>query len=82
MKNEKGIFTILEVEYKSTSYYGNPSYYVYMTDEEGEFYKAQTASNSSCAYGIRNFKKEKVEVIYHYTQKSTMIINYVKAIEK
>lgn len=78
---EKRVF-ILGVKYKSTSYYGNPSYWVYAEDDERNFYTGYTASNSACAYGLRNFEKENCIIEYHYTAKGSMIIDRVKDIKK
>lgn len=70
------------VEYRNTSTVGNPSYWVYFTDSEGEFHRGYTASNSSSGYTIRNYRNLSEIVIYlkyHFTRKNgACIIDYIK----
>ena len=68
------------VEYKSTSTVGNPSYWVYFTDSEGEFHRGYTGSNSSSGYTIRNYRNGIVIYMkYHFTRKTgACIIDCIK----
>ena len=70
------------VEYRNTSTVGNPSYWVYFTDSEGEFHRGYTGSNSSSGYTIRNYRNLSGIVIYmkyHFTRKTgSCIIDCIK----
>ena len=71
------------VEYKSTSTVGNPSYWVYFTDSEGEFHRGYTGSNSSAGYTIRNYRYcdsgTVIYMKYHFTRKTgACIIDFIK----
>ena len=55
---EKVIFT--DKEYKTTSYYGNPSYWVWFRsadDENALNVCGYTGSNCACGYGVSNFRR-------------------------
>lgn len=70
---------IISTRYKSTSYYGNPKYYVSFEDENGEYYRGETANNAACAYGIgNNDLKESCIITFHYTRMGNLIIDYVR----
>jgi hypothetical protein len=62
------------VERKGTSYYGNPSYWIYFSDSEGNFHAGYTASN------YKNCDTWQVIYLdYHFTKKKgTCIIDYIK----
>lgn len=66
------------VEYKNTSTVGNPSYWVYFTDPEGEFHRAYTGSNSSSGYTIKNYRNcdsgSVIYLNYHFTKKTGVCI--------
>ena len=70
------------VEYRKTSTVGNPSYWVYFTDSEGNFQRGYTGSNSSSGYTIRNYRNHSGSVIYmkyHFTRKTgACIIDCIK----
>lgn len=69
---------IISTRYKSTSYYGNPKYYVSFEDKNGEYYRGETANNAACAYGISNNDlKESCIITFHYTRTGNLIIDYV-----
>lgn len=75
--------TLHNVERKGTSYYGNPSYWIYFSDSEGHFHAGYTASNSSAGYTASNYKYcDEGQVIYldyHFTKKKgTCIIDCIK----
>ena len=65
--------TLHKVERKGTSYYGNPSYWIYFSDSEGNFHAGYTAINSSAGYTASNYKYcDEGQVIfldYHFTKK-------------
>ena len=70
------------VEYRNTSTVGNPSYWVYFTDSEGNFQRGYTGSNSSSGYVIRNYRNLSGIVIYmkyHFTRKTgACVIDCIK----
>ena len=71
------------VEYKSTSTVGNPSYWVFFTDSEGEFHRGYTGSNSSSGYTIKNYRYcdpgTVIYMEYHFTRKTgSCIIDCIK----
>ena len=71
------------VEYKSTSTMGNPSYWVFFTDSQGEFQRGYTGSNSSSGYTIRNYRYcdsgTVIYMKYHFTRKTgSCIIDFIK----
>ena len=70
------------VEYRNASTVGNPSYWVYFTDSEGNFQRGYTGSNSSSGYVIRNYRNLNGIVIYmkyHFTRKTgACIIDCIK----
>lgn len=75
--------TLLSVEYKTTSYYGNPSYYIAFLDEKGNYKRGYTASNASAGYTIKNYRNamngSPIYLRYHYTRtKGTLIIDGIK----
>lgn len=70
--------TITAKEYKSSSIYGNPSYWVYFTDEEGNELSGYTASNAACGYGVGNYINEKVNITFHYTRAGNLVIDFIR----
>lgn len=71
------------VEYRNKSTVGNPSYWVYFTDSEGEFHRGYTGSNSSSGYTIRNYRYCESETViymkYHFTRKTgSCVIDFIK----
>lgn len=72
-----------KVERKGTSNFGNPSYWIYFSDSEGNFHAGYTASNASAGYTASNYKYcDEEQVIYldfHFTKKKgACIIDYIK----
>ena len=74
--------TITATEYKNTSFYGNPSRWVWFTDDAGREYYGHTASDAACGYGVTNFLNKRAEIVYHYTRKGTLIIEFINEIKK
>lgn len=69
-------------KYKTTSYYGNPSYWVWFRDADNNFHSGYTGSNCACGYGVRNFKDgDKVIVKYHYTKGGNCIVTDLRNAE-
>lgn len=71
------------VEYRNHSIMGNPSYWVYFTDSEGEFHCGYTGSNSSSGYTIKNYRNcdsgTVIHLRYHFTKKKgACIIDCIK----
>ena len=70
---------IISTRYKSTSYYGNPKYYVTFEDENGNVYRGETANNAACAYSINNYDLWDSCIIYfHYTRTGNLLIDFVR----
>lgn len=71
------------VKRKGTSCSGNPSYWIYFSDSEGNFHTSYTASDSSAGYTASNYKncaeEQVIYLDYHFTKKKgTCIIDYIK----
>lgn len=80
MKNTriKTIGKIKDVQFRNTSYYGNPSYYILFENEEGETIKGYTAPNAACAYGCTNSEFSKFAcIVYHITKGGKIIIDNI-----
>lgn len=76
-KDIKAVVKVITCSYKSTSFYGNPSYWV-LFEYNGEKIKGYTASDASCGYGCTNFNGGKeCEISFHYTKKGNVIINHM-----
>lgn len=69
---------IYSVRYKSTSYYGNPSYYVTFSAEDGGALCGYTASNAACGYSCSNYVNRRAEITYHITRGGSVIIDFIK----
>lgn len=79
MRNITEVVTFNDCQYKTTSYYGNPSYWVYFRDAQNTFRSGYTGSNCSCAYSVRNHKDgDKVLITYHFTKTGSLIITNIK----
>lgn len=77
-KPKKEDFKILNIERGNNSYYGNPSYYLTVENENGEILRGKTASNASVAYAICYSMEGKVRTFtYHYTKNGNMIFDYM-----
>ena len=77
MKKQTKLFEILSVKRGNNSYYGNPSYYLGLADENNNIYYAKTASNAAISYeigthwiGTRKAKR------YHIKRTEQMIVEY------
>ena len=74
----KTIGKIKEVQFRNTSYYGNPSYYITFENEEGETIKGYTAPNASCGYSCTNSEFRKFAYIeFHITKGGKVIIDNI-----
>lgn len=74
----KVIGKIKDVQYRNTSVYGNPSYYIAFEDEKGELIIGYTAPNAECAYGCKNPDlKEFAYIEYHTTKGGKVVIDYI-----
>lgn len=73
---------IVSTMYKSTSFYGNPKYFVtFKNNETGEILRGETANNAACAYGINNScYKTSCNIAYHVTRKGNIIVDYLREI--
>lgn len=61
--------TFIRKEYKTTSYYGNPSYYVYFIDANNNYACGYTGSNCACGYSVSNYNEgDKIVIKYHFTK--------------
>ena len=78
MKKHDEVLKIERTKRKSTSFYGNPSYWLYFEDGRVGY----TATNASCGYGAQNYEGKKARVRYHYTARGSMIIDYIDRFEK
>ena len=60
------IAKVISTRYRSTSYYGNPSYYVTLETKDGQVWRCYTAPNASIGYEIENgeYKREWHEYMY------------------
>lgn len=74
----KTIGKIKKVEYRNSSVYGNPSYYITFEDEKGETIKGYTAPNAACAYGCKSPSlREFAYIEYHQTKGGKIVIDYI-----
>lgn len=75
-KRIRTIAKIKNVQYRNSSVYGNPSYYITFEDEKGEEITGYTKPNAACAYGCRNEDlKEFAYIEYHTTKGGKTIID-------
>lgn len=79
MKNRiRTIGKIKKVEYRNTSLYGNPSYYIAFEDETGKLIIGYTKPNADCAYGCRNEDlREFAYIEYHFTKSGKIVIDMI-----
>lgn len=69
---------IKDVQFRNTSYYGNPSYNVLFENEEGEEIEGYTAPNAACAYGCTNSEfREFACIVYHITKGGKVVIDNI-----
>lgn len=77
MKKGIKVFEILSIKRGNNSYYGNPSYYLGLSDENNNIYYAKTASNAAIAYEInQSWVGTQKALCYHITSKGSMVIEY------
>ena len=77
-KRIETIAKIKNVQYRNTSIYGNPSYYIAFEDEKGELIIGYTAPNADCAYGCKNSDlKDFAYIEYHKTKSGKVVIDYI-----
>ena len=71
--------TVLKVEYRNTSYYGNNSYWLNFLNCEGHFERGCTSPNASCGYTVQNYREgDAIFLRYHYTKGGKCIIDSIK----
>lgn len=71
------VVKVQATKYKSTSFYGNPSYWV-LFEHNGELIKGYTATDAACGYGCTNYNGKLCKITYHYTRNGNVIINYME----
>lgn len=77
-KRIRTIAKIKNVQYRNSSVYGNPSYYIAFEDEKGELIIGYTAPNAACAYGCKNPDlREFAYIEYHQTKSGKVIIDNI-----
>lgn len=77
-KRIRTIAKIKNVQYRNSSVYGNPSYYIAFEDEKGELIIGYTKPNADCAYGCRNEDlREFAYIEYHQTKSGKIVIDYI-----
>lgn len=81
-KNDYELCTFHRAEYKNTSCFGNPSYWIFFTDSDGNFHTGYTASNASAGYKASNYRYapggSKINLKYHFTKSGECIIDYIE----
>ena len=82
MKQYTAKVKIGAIKFKSTSYYGNPSYWLFWCDEiESGHVHGYTASNASCGYYVCNsLIGKEIEISYHITKNNNLVIDIIKAV--
>lgn len=74
----KTIAKIKKVEYRNSSVYGNPSYFIAFEDEKGKLIIGYTKPNAECAYGCKNPElREFAYIEYHFTKSGKIVIDYI-----
>lgn len=74
----KTIGKIKNVQYRNSSVYGNPSYYIAFEDEKGKLIIGYTKPNADCAYGCKNSElREFAYIEYHATKSGKVIIDNI-----
>lgn len=75
---QKTIGKIKDVQFRNSSVYGNPSYYITFENEKGETIKGYTSANAACAYGCTNSEfREFACIVYHITKGGKVIIDNI-----
>lgn len=73
--------TVLKVEYRNTSLYGNNSYWLSFLDSGGHFVRGYTSSDASCGYTVTNYRYAEGKPIflkYHYTKGGKCVIDRIR----
>lgn len=78
MKNIVITAKVIKTQYKSTSYYGNPSYWVVFQTKENNIIMGYTANNASCGYSCTNFLNKECVITYHVTRSGNVIIDSMR----
>ena len=73
-KRQRTIAKIKNVQYRNSSVYGNPSYFIAFEDEKGKLIIGYTKPNADCAYGCKNSDLREFAYIEYHTTKSGKII--------
>ena len=73
-KRIRTIAKIKNVQYRNTSVYGNPSYFIAFEDEKGKLLIGYTKPNADCAYGCKNEDLRKFAYIEYHTTKSGKVV--------
>lgn len=82
MKRKIFIGKLVDYERRNCSRYGNPKFYGFFENENGETLEATTATDASCGYGFLNQRDEVREIEYHTTRTGNNIIDYIRFINK
>lgn len=78
-KSNNIIAKVVEISYKSTTYVGNPVYWVDIETLSGERLKGYTKPNAAIGYYIDNsLYKNFCEISYHYTKSGAMVLESAK----
>lgn len=81
MKKINANLMVKEIKRGNNSYYGNPSYFVTVENENGETVTGRTASNAAIGYFLSySHEGKKLNFDYHYTANGNLIFDYAKAI--
>lgn len=56
---------------------GNPAYYGWFENENGETLQGRTASDAACGYCFLNSRERKRKIEYHNTRNGNLIIDYI-----
>lgn len=79
MKKITKLLTVVHYERGNLSYYGNPSFFVTVRDENGEYFRGKTASNAVIGYEMSNYNKGEAALFtYHETRNGNIIFDYVR----
>lgn len=71
--------TVLKVEYRNNSYFGNNSYWLNFLNCEGHFERGYTSPNAACGYTVQNYRGgDTIFLRYHYTKGGKCVIDSIK----
>lgn len=77
MKTSRKWVRVTKVEYRNTSFYGNPSQWVtFMVGNSS--YIGYTAVNAACGYSAEGFKNKLCDMTYHVTRRGNIIIDFMR----